>query len=566
MHTGERKTVGENSKFTVKVIPAIVDRAEYSENRPKKRTCAYCRVSTGDEDQKLSYELQVTYYTGLIMKNEEWEYGGIYADRGISGTSIKNRTEFKRMIEDCKAGKIDMIITKSISRFARNTLDCLNYIRLLKGLPSPVGIYFEKENIDTLDSKSELILTILSSLAQEEARNISENLQWSIQKRCQQGKAHCPTAFFMGYDKDENGELIINEPQAVIVRRIYQEYLEGYGAQAIANRLTQEGIKTARGNTKWYDSSVLQILRNEKYVGDILMQKRITVDFLTHKRVPNRGEQPQYFIENHHPAIVSRDVWTAVQKELERRASLRIRTKGDKRQRRSDKSCFSNILYCGTCGEPFVRRYFASTKKNEKYSYPAWKCRTADGRVKDKECHARSYREDSIRQSFMGMLIEMKQEMPSFIVEVEDAIHCCELDDWEKDRLEYLEMEIESLSGHLRNLATSSSDNSVRDVYENRSFELAQEIEMRRKELQQLKKKKNEAAELQKLLAWLIKELKEIEEFDMKKEIIPFREDIFKRIVQKGYVFDDASISYELAFGITKKAFGNDFAVWKLAN
>ena len=271
-----------NYSSTVKVIPVIREqRAELLAEIPKKRVCAYCRVSTDQEDQQSSYELQVKYYESFIRQNELWEFSGIYADEGITGTSTKNRTQFQKMIEDCKNGKIDMIITKSISRFARNTLDCLNYVRMLKALPSPVGVYFEKENIDTLDAKSELLLTILSSIAQDESRNISENVRWSIQRRFQQGKAHCPTAFFLGYDTDEKGNLVINEEQAATVRRIYKEFLEGNGTNKIAKGLTEDKVKTGKGNTVWSANSVYRILRNEKYCGDILMQKRVTLDFDT---------------------------------------------------------------------------------------------------------------------------------------------------------------------------------------------------------------------------------------------------------------------------------------------
>ena len=233
---------------TVRVIPVVIDRLTGRKEIPREQVCAYCRVSTNQEEQLLSYDLQVKYYTDFIKRNELWDFIGIYADEGISGTSIKNRTNFQLMIEECKEGKIDRIITKSISRFARNTLDCLNYVRMLKALPSPVGIYFEKKNIDTLDAKSELLLTILSSLAQDESRSISENVRWSLQKRYQQGEAHFTTTYFLGYYTDKKRNLVINEEQAKTVRRIYQEYLAGNEASVIAKKLTADGVKTGKGN------------------------------------------------------------------------------------------------------------------------------------------------------------------------------------------------------------------------------------------------------------------------------------------------------------------------------
>lgn len=325
-----------------------------SKSVEKKRVCAYCRVSTEEESQATSYDLQVSYYTDYIKRNSSWKFAGVYADEGISGTSTKNREQFLQMIQDCRDGKIDYIITKSISRFARNTLDCLQYIRELKNLPKPVGVFFEKENLDTLDGKSEFFLTILSSIAQEESRTISENTKWGIQKRFQQGKAHCPTTYFLGYDTDENGKLVINEEEAAIVRRIYREFLSGKGSKVIAKGLMKDGIRTIRGNKNWTSNAVYRMLTNEKYCGDILMQKSVTIDFLTHKRVPNEGHQPQYFIQDHHPAIIPKEDWHAVQEELKRRSDLFHDPDGKYRQKYSGRMPFSNVLFCAECGRPVL--------------------------------------------------------------------------------------------------------------------------------------------------------------------------------------------------------------------
>ncbi len=224
------------------------------------------------------------------------------------------------MIEDCKAGKIDMIITKSISRFARNTLDTLNYVRTLKELG--IGVIFEKENINTLDSKGEVLLTILSSLAQDDSRSISENSTWGIRRKFEQGKVVVNHKKFLGYDKDEEGNLIIDEKQAKIVRRIYKEYLDGKGTNRIARSLEEEKIKGWNGKSKWYESAISSILTNEKYKGDALLQKTYTVDFLTKKRVENNGEVPQYYVEESHPAIIDKEMWEAVQMEKERRRAF----------------------------------------------------------------------------------------------------------------------------------------------------------------------------------------------------------------------------------------------------
>jgi site-specific DNA recombinase len=549
-------------KATVRIIPAKVDRNNNANEKPKKRVCAYCRVSTSEEDQQTSYDLQVKYYEDYIKSNVDWEFKGVYADEGISGTSIKNRTDFQRMIQDCKDRKIDMIITKSVSRFARNTLDCLNQIRMLKGLPSPVGVYFEKENIDTLDSKSELLLTILSSLAQDESRNISENVRWANQKRFQQGKFHIATRYFIGYDTGANGNLVINEEQAKTVRRIYREYLEGYGTGAIAKRLTAEGIKTGKGNTKWIAGSVRQILKNEKYCGDILMQKHVTVDFLTHKRIRNQGHQPQYFIADNHPAIVSKQDWNAVQNEMKRR-SEKYRSKEDMGQKQSNRSPFSNILYCGTCGEPFVRRKFVSTNNNTQYSYPAWRCRVADGRIKDRKCLSHSYREEAIQHSFMAMLLEMKNKEAQFSKDAEGAIAERELDAWETERMHFLKNEITSLNSRLRELSDTSTKNEAWDILDDLSIDLTHELEVLKNEWKLLRQKNSEAQALKKTLEWLTNELNDLAGFDPLQDRTDFREDIFKQIVQRGDVYDDGSIIYELVFGVNRTATGNDRAVWK---
>ncbi len=447
-----------------------------------------------------------------------------------------------------------MIITKSISRFARNTLDCLNYVRSLKALPSPVGVYFEKENIDTLDAKGELLLTILSSLAQDESRSISENVCWSNQKRYQQGLAHCPTAFFLGYDTDEDGNMIINEEQAKTVRRIYRECLEGYSSKVIANRLTADGEKTGKGKTSWLRNGVQRILRNEKYCGDILMQKRVTLDYLTHKRTPNRGHQPQYFIADHHPGIISHEEWNAVQIELEHRIEMRYAIKEGMLQRPSNKTIFSNILFCGTCGDPFIRRTVTSTKKNLKYLYPTWKCRVADGRRKGRTCHARSYREEAMEHAFMVMLLMMKHHKYKLVEAAEIRIAEMGLDEWEKERWEFLKLEIESLNERLSSVAASAQKGSARDVYDGFSMNLTDDLQVLRSEWDQLDHKKNEAFTLKQTLNWLLEELKD---FNYASDCVEFRENIFQRIVKRGDVSDDGSIIYELIFGITRTATNN---------
>ena len=287
------------------------------ETKKKLRVCAYCRVSTDEDTQATSYELQVQNYTKMIHENPEWEFAGIFADEGISGTSVLHREHFLEMIEKCKAGEIDLIITKQVSRFARNVLDSLNYIYMLRRLDPPVGIYFEAEKLNTLDKSSDMIITVLSLVAQSESEQKSNSLKWSFKRRRAQGLGVYPNWALLGY-KGRAWE--IDEDEADVVRTIYSLYLEGYSSPQIADFLTKSGIPTVKGLSSWSSGSVLGILRNEKYCGDALCQKTVTIDFFTHKSVKNNGLETQYFIEGHHDPIIEKSDWlTAQQIRKERR-------------------------------------------------------------------------------------------------------------------------------------------------------------------------------------------------------------------------------------------------------
>lgn len=379
----------------------------------RKRVCAYCRVSTEEFEQVSSYNLQIEYYTQFIQKHPDWQFKGIFADYAKSGTSTEKRTEFMKMIQTCKKGRIDLIITKSISRFARNTLDCLYYVRMLRSLSPPVEIYFEKENLHTFDAKSEMLMTILSCIAQDEARNISENVKWSIQKKYQSGQPRCPTNYLLGYEKDSSGNLRIKEEEAKTVRRIFQEYLDGKGARSIAGELKAEGILSGRGTVNWGKTSVLHILENEKYCGDVLMQKDYTVDFLTHKRKRNEGELPKYHLQDHHEPIIDRKTWEMAQTERKRRRDMITEKDRNLRQVYSSVSVFSNRLFCGTCGQPLTRYSGKIVVNGQKENHPLWRCRATSLKACKKggyaRCRAKRKQEGQIRAGFMKMLLELKQ-------------------------------------------------------------------------------------------------------------------------------------------------------------
>ena len=277
----------------------------------KLRVAAYCRISTNHEEQESSLETQISYYGKLIAGHEDWELVKIYAERA-SGTQLKKRPEFMQMIKACKQGKIDLILTKSISRFGRNMLDTLRTLYELFNLG--VKIYFEKENLNNFDREMRTMMGIYAGFAQEESKNMSDNIKWGIRGRMREGKVCLNCTRFLGYDKDENGRLVVVESEAVIVRIIFELYLKGFGVRRIKKFLEENGIKTVTGKDVWSTSTIDRILSNEKYVGDVLMQKSFTEDFLTGKRSKNEGELSMYFIENDHEAIIEREIFEAVQK------------------------------------------------------------------------------------------------------------------------------------------------------------------------------------------------------------------------------------------------------------
>ncbi len=327
----------------------------------KRRVAAYARVSTDSDEQLSSYEAQVEFYTRHIQSNPEWKFVAVYTDEGVTGTNTKKREGFNRMVHDALAGKIDLILTKSISRFARNTVDTLTTIRHLK--EKGIEVYFEKENIYTLDAKGEVMITIMSSLAQEESRSISENVTWGKRRSMEEGKFSLAYKHFMGYEKGPDGLPQIVEEEAQVVREIYRLFLEGQTVRTIAGYLTEQRIPTPKGKTQWCVSTIMSILTNEKYKGDALLQKTYTADFLTKTVKKNHGEVPQYYIENSHPAIIDPETFELVQQEIERRRP--------KRRQLHKSSPFNAKIICGDCGGYYGRKVWHSNSKHRKQ---IWRC------------------------------------------------------------------------------------------------------------------------------------------------------------------------------------------------
>ena len=366
----------------------------------KKRVAGYARVSTDSEEQQTSYEAQVDYYTKYIQSKPEWTFVKVYTDEGISALNTKHRDGFNEMIADALDGKIDLIVTKSVSRFARNTVDSLTTVRKLK--EKGIEVYFEKEGIATLDSKGELLITIMSSLAQEESRSISENVTWGQRKRFADGKVSVAYGKFLGYCKGANGTMEIVPEEAETVRSIYRQFIQGKTTNAIAAGLTRSGIPTPGGKEKWQATTIESILTNEKYKGSALLQKKFTTDFLTKKMKPNEGEVPQFYVENSHPAIICPEEWDRVQNEM-------LRRKATGRHQNS-LSPFSAKLICGDCGEYYGSKVWHS---NSKYRRTIWQCNDKFKGVE--KCQTPHLYEDDIKEMFLKAVSELMIDREALI-------------------------------------------------------------------------------------------------------------------------------------------------------
>lgn len=394
---------------TVRTVQKIESRASLTSSapdieQPRKRVAAYARVSTDSEEQLSSYEAQVEFYTRYIKGNPGWEFVDVYTDEGISGTNIRKREGFNRMVNDALSGKIDLILTKSISRFARNTVDTLTTVRTLKD--HKVEVYFEKENIYTLDTKGEVMLTIMGSLAQEESRSISENVTWGKRRSMEEGKFSLAYKCFLGYEKGEDGLPRIVEHEAEIIREIYQLFLGGSTVRSIADHLTAKDIPTPAGKKKWSVSTIMSILQNEKYKGDALLQKTYTADFLTKKVKKNCGEVPQYYIENSHPAIIDAETFDLVQKEIERRNPHRYQL------HRS--SPLNAKIICGECGGFYGRKVWHS---NSKYRKSVWQCNHKFDN--ESHCSTPNLNEYEIENAFVIAFNQMLDDKADHLVRLE---------------------------------------------------------------------------------------------------------------------------------------------------
>ena len=516
---------------SITVIPAtkrVGTNTIVADEKPKLRVAAYCRVSTDSEEQASSYEVQVEHYTHFIQNNCDWELAGIYADDGISGTTTKKREEFNRLIDDCMNNKIDRIITKSISRFARNTLDCLKYIRQLKEKNIPV--FFEKENIDTLDSKGEIMLTIMASLAQQESQSLSQNVKLGLQYRYQQGEITVNHNRFLGYTKDEAGQIVIEPTEAEVVKRIYKEYLEGASLLQIARNLEKDKILTGAKGAKWSGTTVKGILSNEKYMGDALLAKTHTVDFLTKKRVKNDGIVPQYYVENSHEPIIPKTLFLQVREEMVRRSELKSK-KGTTNY--SSKYALSGITYCGKCGQIYRRLHWNNRGKKS----IVWRCLSRLD--KHKECDARTVDEMDLKQAVvdgMNQVFGNQHEIKSILTSTLEKVLTQNSD----DEVSTINTTLQKLQAQL--LDASSNNRDVTKIGEQivRIKEDKDELLLRQGTLDNSKQRIDEMIQF-------------LDEQDV--EIKEFNEVLIRRMVEEVRVFDE-NVTIKFKSGIEVKTRG----------
>ena len=407
-----------DEKPRVIIIPAKPEAVQTAAVAKQLRVAAYCRVSTEEEEQLSSYEAQCEYYTDKIMSNKEWTMAGIFADEGITGTSTKKRTEFLRMIRLCKQKKIDMILTKSIQRFARNTLDCINYTRILRDLG--IGVFFEKENLDSLPPESEFMITMYGALAQSESESISGNIRRGRQMHAKVGTLKVPCHRLYGYKKDADGKFYIIPEQAEVVQEIYERYKDGASLRDLKDWLEGNHIKTVLGTEEWSVSSIKGILTNEKYCGDVLLQKTFCTDVISKKIVKNVGQMTQYYMPDHHEGIVSREQYNAVKAEMARRSALRSpsKTAVTGRSCYTSKYALSDRLVCGECGTLYRR----CTWKSRGRKYPVWRC-TSRLNYGTKYCHdSPTIKEEPLQAAILAAINSAMSDKPSLLDRIRNAV------------------------------------------------------------------------------------------------------------------------------------------------
>ncbi|NEZ42588.1 recombinase family protein [Paenibacillus alvei] len=492
------------------------------------RVAPYARVSTDTEEQLSSYKSQVAYYTELVNKRSDWQLVDIYADEAVTGTQVNKRENFQRMIDDCMNGKIDMVITKSISRFARNTLDTLKYVRMLK--EQNVAVFFEDENINTMTMDGELLLVILSSVAQQEVENISSNVKKGLKMKMKRGEL-VGFQSCLGYDYDvQTKKISINEKEAELVRYIFERYIAGYGAYMIAKELTAAGYKTRSGRSNWQDTAILGIVKNEKYKGDLLQGKTFTVDPISKRRLENYGEEDQFYIRNHHEPIVSEEVFEKAQAILHRRgARLRGVEKG-KRDKYSRKFAFSSKLECAFCGSNLSRRNWHSGTTHEK---TIWQCVTATKKGKKYCPHSKALIENVIESAFLESYRRLCSNHMDVLDELMKHMETVLGNQNHMRKLNKVNNEIKLMEQKRCKLIDLCLDEKIdRATYESKYAELESQLSELLNEQVQLEQSSRQELDVEKRLEHLRKVLQ-------KNEVLSsFDRNVFESIVEKVIVGD----------------------------
>ena len=527
----------DNNQRVVRTIPASFTRATPSTLK-LKNVGAYARVSTKKDEQEDSYERQVSHYTKYIKSHDGWNYVDIYADEGITGTRTDSRKHFQRMMNDCRLGKLDKILVKSIAMFARNTVDALNAIRELKELG--VSVYFENENIDTLSPGGEVLITILAAMAEQESRTISTNIKWAYQKKFQNGDIQLNYRRFLGYTRDAEHNLVIVPEEAEIVKRIYREYLHGYSVSKIAKGLTADGIETPSQKKKWYPSVILSILSNEKYYGGLICGKTYKPDVLSKKRYKNDGQVERYYIEHSHPAIISKEEFDLVQAEIQKRKTERGAL-GDVKGRYSSIYPFSKRIICGECGA-YYRRHAQFSRGEYVHT---WVCATH--KIKGSgECSQTYLREEEIERAFVEMLKNMVGDYREIEQTLKNNI-ASTLDSNVEEELNSVLVEIEREQAEMLELLKQKRRGEIStDEYSRKGAELENGIQELRRRQGLLEEKSNSTKiavmRVQQILQAIGNETG-VEEFDG---------EIFRSLVDTVVVRNNYTLDFHLKVGITE--------------
>lgn len=506
------------------------------------RVAAYCRVSTDDDDQLGSFESQKLYYEEKIRANPDWVNAGIFADEAITGTKVDKRDGFQAMIQKCQNGEIDMILTKSISRFARNTLDTLQYVRMLR--ERNIAIFFEKENINTLDMNGELLLTIMSSLAQQEVESLSQNVKMGLKMKMKRGELIGFNGC-LGYDyHPEDKTLTVNEEEAEIVRFIYDMYLQGYGTTTIAKRLMEMGKKNKKGEVSWHTHGVMGIIKNEKYKGDILLGKTFTTDPISKRRLANMGEEEQYYIRDHHEAIVSREVWDEAERIRLKRATNKVVETTGNRERYTRQYAFSSMCECAFCGHKLTRRTRHSSSIYEK---PVWQCMNAT-KNGIKNCpHCKAIDESILEGAFIEAFGLLAGNFEDVLDVVMDAVESSLTNEDDIRKRQQLDKDISALNSKKSRMTDMLIDGTItKEVYDDKLIEFNRKLHTldgKKKLLEESIDKQKDVGKRMAELRLTLENEEILDEFDR----VVF-ESIIDRVLVGGFNEDGTADPYKLTF------------------